>query len=255
MWEKFFNSWKESVSYLYPKPLALMLGLSFWSLVDLYIALFSAWFLPIALLVGLVLNIPSLLYSFYITLLARATRPSIELKNQTYWQRFEVADWVLYFTLVILLQVLYRLPHTNSYWYTSAIYSGLLRLFFLEGPPWLPGTESLGVLPIFLSPFVICWVFFMLDSRLTVWEYIKSFFRAGGMMIYNYPYFLAVYGVARLFLSGIHFISSPFIGSYPQLATIGWLLLVLVFLPYYVCVISNFYIKRIHEQFLVYYRG
>ncbi len=268
MWkfESYKASWIESFELLKWDSLKLLLLVSLRSLGSLYSSFLRAWFLPLALLVGLVLNWPRLVGAFYITFLVRAARPSIDLKNKDYWQQTVFADWILFFG-VLLMVYIPRLwsgqdlpsPFLKVVWY---IYDFVLRLFFLAGQVWLPGTELLGSSLVFLSPFIVVWILFMLDAKKEVWAYIKALGRAVLMLAYNYPFFLITYAVLRLAIAAGYMLSVPVsrygilipeIGVIPLVPLVGWIILLLVIIPYWVCVITNFYVKRLHEQFSLYY--
>lgn len=242
--------WKESLELLRPKNLSLLLLVSLKSLVQMYGALLSVWFIPILfLLAGLLLDLQSLVLAFYIMILAKAARPSVLQKGPAYWQQFEGAEWVLFFGLVILLQwpMFFSVNKLVQFGY-----NGFLRLLLLVGRTWLPGSGSLGILIPYISPFSILWVLFMLDARRTVGEYFFAFFRALTMFFTNYPFFILAYLVTRLIISLAYLSGLPF--TYETLPFIGWILLYGILIPYYVCVITNVYTKRIHEQFSLYYR-
>ncbi len=243
--------WKESIELLRPKNLSLLLLVSLKSLFQLYGALLSIWFIPVLfLLAGLLLDLQSLVLAFYITILVRAARPSILQKHLSYWKQFEVAEWILFVGILIFLQwpMFFSVNKVVQY-----SYEVFLRLLLLVGRTWLPGSEALGILIPYISPFSIIWVLFMLDSRRTVIEYIYAFFRALTMFFTNYPFFILAYLVLRLVISAGYLCSFLFQSS-EFLPFIGWVILYGLIIPYYVCVLTNVYIKRIHEQFSFYYK-
>ncbi len=244
-------SWKESLSLLVGKNLGMLLLLALRSTLSLYRALCYAWFLPTALLAGLVLNEKRLMFAFLVALYARATRPSLENKKVDYWRQFFIADWVIFFGLLGIVEG----PHflLSAQGYGIKFYNLLLKLFLLQGHAWLPGSEVLAELLLFFSPLVILWVLFILDARVSVSQYLKAFWRAVIMMVYNYPFFVIVFEIVRLTLAACYFIGNYFCSRCDGLPLIGWLILLFVFLPYYVCFITNMYIKRVHEQFNLYY--
>lgn len=243
--------WKESIELLRPKNLSLLLLVSLKSLFQLYGALLSIWFIPVLfLLAGLLLDLQSLVLAFYIMILAKAARPSVLQKRPAYWKQFEGAEWVLFFGLLILLQWQTFIPVNKVVQYG---YEFFLRLLLLVGRTWLPGSAALGILIPYISPFSILWVLFMLDSRRTVVEYFFAFFRALTMFFTNYPFFLLVYVALRLIISAGYLVSIP-LKSYETLPFIGWVVLYGLIIPYYVCILTNVYTKRIHEQFSLYYK-
>ena len=261
MWkiESYKASWLESFDLLKPDNIKLLLLVSVRSLISVYRSFLYAWFLPLALLVGLVLEIPRLIGAFYITLLVRAARPSMTYKRFNYWQQPVFADWIIFFGVLLLVYLpkLWTGRDLPSFflkvlWHT---YSLILRLFFLNGQTWFAGAEALGSMLIFLSPFIIIWGLFMLDAKTGVWSYIKAFGRAFLMLAYNYPFFLITYALLRIIIAIGYLLSAPFTESIPQLPLIGWVVLVVIIIPYWVCFLTNFYVKRVHEQFSLYYAG
>lgn len=258
MWkfELYKASWLESLEFL-KKDLGHILLVSLRSLMSLYRSLVYAWFLPITLLVGLALSIPLLLGAFYSTVLVRAARPSIDYKNSGYWQKLVFVDWIIFFGVLFLVQIPHYITESalpslleKILWYT---YDVILRLFFLAGQFWLPGAESLGSMMIFLSPFLILVILFMLDAKREIWPNIKAVGRAVLMLAYNYPFFLILYALFRIMLSVGYLLSFPLSWYVPQSAILGWIFFLLVLFPYWICVITNFYVKRLHEQFSFYY--
>jgi len=257
MWkfESYKASWLESFNLLKPENITLLLLVSLRSLLIVYRSLLYAWFLPLTLLVGLVLNMPRLLGAFYITVLTKAARPSMERKRVSYWQKPVFADWIIFFGVLILLnlpQLLAEMTHP-ALKVIRYIYDFALRLFFITGQVWFPGTETLGLLTVFLSPFVILWALFILDAQTGFSNYVKALGRAALMLSYNYPFFLIVYALLRIGLSAGYIIGQSLVGWVSQFSVVGWFLLLVVIIPYWVCFITNFYVKRVHEQFQLYY--
>ena len=242
------TSWKESLEVLKPQSLGKLALLSLRTLVQIYTAIPFAWFFPTALCAGLLFSNLSLLYAFYVVLIARAARPSVEYKRTQYWGHFMPTDWVL-FAFVYAYQAIPTFAVVSDNWYAKGLYHLLAKIFLLEGNSWLAGTPRFESIAPFLSPFIIVWVLFMLDAQKTVMQYIKSFFRALTMMIYNYPFFLITYTIIRLMLAG-----GFFLARYMQ-APLGWVLLLAVFFPLYIAFITVFYVKRLHEQFSLYYKA
>lgn len=249
--------WQESLDAFKPSQSKVLILVSLRAVKNLYKALLYAFFLPTTLLAGLVLGQKGLIGSFYITLIARAARPSIDLKKRHYWAEFNFVDWVVYIGL-LLNDLIYhiflsRADKSFLFYLLNKLHELLSRGLLISTMKWLPGTDALGALLPFMSPFVIIWVFFMLDSKKSVWEYIKALGRALLMMFYNYPFFLFTYLVLRIGCSLVCLASRPFTATYTYLPIIGWVVLIAVVIPFYVCFIMNFYVKKVHEQFGLYY--
>ncbi len=242
------TSWTESLEALKPQSLGKFILLALRTLMQVYTALPFAWFFPTALLAGVLFSNLSLIYAFYVVLVARAARPSVEYKRTHYWGHFMPTDWVI-FVFVYLWQALPSIAVVADNRYLLDLYHLLAKLFLLEGHEWFAGPPHFEAIAPFLSPFTIIWVLFMLDTQKTFIQYVKSFFRALGMMIYNYPFFLVTYAALRLTLAGGFFLS-----RYIP-APVGWLVLLAVVLPLYIAFITNFYVKRLHDQLGLYYRA
>ena len=254
--DAFKAAWKEALATCKPDTLGPLILVSLRALRDLYKALPYAWFLPTALLAALVLDVKSLMLAFYVTLIIRAARPSIDLKKLHYWQNINFVDWVVFFALLIAIEGIPALLHHRTGLVISSIYSYLLKGVFLGNNfSWLPGSSLLGVVTYFLSPLVILALLFLLDSRETVAAYIKAFGRAFLMLLYNYPFFLISYVALRLLITAVYLATQPFITTYKYLPHFGWALFFGLLLPFYFCFIMSFYVKKVHEQFGLYYRS
>jgi hypothetical protein len=257
MWniESYKVSWREAAE-IFRKDLGLLLLISLRTLGSLYRSLSHAWFLPLAFLVGLVLSLPLLVGSFYVVLLVRAARPSIEEKHRkSYWHKILFTDWYLFFGVALVGPVSQYLASQELYGATvlSVCYDLLLRLFFLSGRFWLPGSQTLGSMILFLSPLVILVVLFLLDAQQSIWAQVKAVGRALLMFVYNYPFFFLIYLLLRIILFACYLVAIPVAAYFPQCGLLGWIFFVLVGYPYYVAVLTNFYVKRLHDQFSWYY--
>lgn len=250
-------SWLESFDLLRHESMKMLLLVSLKTLITVYRSLLYAWFLPITLLIGLVLTIPRLLAAFYITLIIRAARPSMVYKDIRYWQQMSVADWILFFFVVSITALARLIVDPLSSLQTEQVmyylYQLVLKILFLAEHIWLPSSEQLWIIIPFLSPFLITWMLFLLDAKNSLWAPLESFGRSLIMNLYNYPFFLIVYAVFRALIEAGFFIITYLAPSLPYLFPIGVLILFGIAIPYWICLITNFYIKRLHEQFSIYY--
>lgn len=286
--EALVSSWRESIELLKPSSFGLLLLISLRTLLHTYRALTAAWFLPIAYSIGffafmfalhsffifrhvpLGADLPfaygpflafmelitgASLLVFYMSLMVRAARPSIDYKNAHYWLKREIAHWVLFTATLLLIPVAWFALSMVGSWMRVGLTFFFAKALLLRLHDWLPGAHVLGIVTTFLSPFVILWTLFMYDAQKTVWQYIRSFWRALLMLFYNYPFFFIIYELLRLLLAGFYLLSRPFVESYPSMYIIGWIVLFFLVIPYYVCLLTNVYVKRLHEQFSVYYRA
>lgn len=245
-------SWKESLRLLSLDSIKLLALVSLRTLLFLYSSLVYAWFLPLVLLVGIQLDLNVLIAAFYVSVLVKAARPSMELKHLAYWRTPLAADLTIFFGVLFLWYVPSLLFIDAPHWAT-VLYTFTLKFLQLAGPQWLPGTESFGMLLVFIAPLLILWVLFMLDAPVSLLSFMKAFGRALAMLLYNYPFFLAVYAVFRTALSFLYLVSMPVVSYVPQAELVGWLIFLGGIFPYWICFITNVYTKRLHEQFALYY--
>jgi hypothetical protein len=252
--------WKESLELLKPKNLSLLLLVSLKSFFQMYSALFSGWFIFLLFLLtvlflvlqslGLVIYLlQDVSLAFYIFILVKAARPSVLQKRGAYWTRFEWAPLIL-FSGIILLQLMHMIFFGQNIQY---LYSAFLWSIFWSNWWWLHGSHALAILVPYISPLSTLWVLFMLDARTSITEYIFAFFRALKLFFTDYPFFILTYLVLRLMIL-VGSLCSLLFHSSLVLPLIGWVVLYTVIIPYYLCVITNVYTKRIHEQFSRFYK-
>ena len=111
---------------------------------------------------------------------------------------------------------------------------------------------------IFLTALVSFFTLFFLDSRNKIGDLFLSFRRSLRMAKYNYPFcFIMSIILFSLFLINIFIIAIIAIGFadahiYDLLAM--YKILNVLFLPIVISFFTNFYIKRLHDQFNVYFR-
>lgn len=280
-------SWQESLALCKPKTLGLLLLVSLRTLLTAYRAILYAWSLPLMYIVGLIAFIyleawyfgsptPAtageltsavaqifswgtfifyyLIMVLYLTIVARAARPSIDYKNASYWRSREMVGWVIFAASLTGISLLAFLP---SFYLPTINGVALLAYLFFKGvlfQIWPVEKQVLRIAIFNLTPLLILWILFMLDARKTVGQYALSLWRAFLMLFYNYPFFFIVYASLRLGI-GITFLLSRHFALQQPWHIIGWLALFIVIIPYYVCFLTNVYVKRLHEQFAVYYRG
>lgn len=148
----------------------------------------------------------------------------------------QVGSLEQYITNIPLLSYILQLKGMFFFWYISMLYF------------WMP----LILLPAFLFS-----VLFFADSEGSIREWFNSLWRGVKMVFYNWPFcfislvvFLLIgagilmlsYSLARLLLS---------VTEYFSVAGILFLCLV----PFMVTYFKNFYIKRVHDQFKLYFPG
>ena len=227
------QAWGDSLSLLKLKHLKLFLLVTLKSIIDTYKVLLKYWWwlLVLSILCGIVFfkyglraswlawNIQ--LWSYQILEFATlvAARPSLEQKNCAYFRRYMVN-----FLPVALL------------------------LLLLPKQIW----------PMGLSPIYSFTVLFFLDSSKTIEDFFISFFRAIKMFIYNLPLLIIIAFVPlNLPLEVLRHINissllTPGITLFHISAVLD--IIRTLYIPVYVCLYTNIYIKKLHDQFDLYFK-
>jgi len=260
------QTWKESLSLFLPQNLKLFSLVTLKAVIQTYktwfcyfgwaIALFlcidgmfPALHAPgfifaspfsLALSSGMILRLIGwslLLFSLYLTV-----RPSLLKKTFKYFIGY--AKYFIYFFLISLI----------------ITWVNLLFLFLMySGSPTHAYGMGMSALLIFIGMFLLD-----SDGRFVSTEY--SIFRGFKMFIYNYP-FCVIVGIffmafmhlgAKLFVMGalalVKLLAPTAISTDPVFALeFAERIFYLLALPIPVCFIANYYIKKVHDQFTLYF--
>lgn len=281
------SSWKESLKILLPKNLRLFTLVTIKAVGETYRALPYRWW-GVSLLFGFLIVYTSVyagdkvlcsgvpcyeipfrmfrlavfvgfLFWFFFVVCA-AARPSVMLKDRAYYRSFHVAfekSLILFFTITLawwgisyaLMQIAQKLFfHGESF---SLLQSGMATLSQLLLLPY-SGDFALSdffvsIMNVLLSwgPLYIVTTLFMLDRcsiRKTVQKSIV-------MIVHNYPLFIAIRGLMALLFWAIKSIFNNM--PLHALLTAGMVLyslVIFVVMPIVVTLVSNIYIKRIHDE-------
>lgn len=240
------QSWLESLKALAPSRLLVSAFLLRTTLMHMLTAWRTApWVLVSVLLCVLIAaytrNISALSILYYsvwalVTLLiTSATRASVVYKNNRYF--------------------IYTLAHA------SIIIPVLVLIFMLVLPVINNSVHATLFVSRFISSFLISWVvfavLFWLDAQTTAQDYLVSGVRAGILVIYNYPFCFGAYLMLSLLIGLVNLISA-FLGldadAIPLLRVIIRMAGLMGSYIVYIAMLTNFYIKRVHDQFTLYYQ-
>lgn len=94
-----------------------------------------------------------------------------------------------------------------------------------------------------LFPIGVLWSFFWFDVRFGLYTFLLSLVRAIKMFIYNLPFFLIVLIIPFFLFSLMKMLVSGTFIVYIEI----------FFSIFYICLFANFYIKRLHDQFKLYF--
>ncbi len=263
----FLRSWKESISLFAPKQFKLFSLVTIKSIFESYkyIILHFGWLFAITALLDLsysqfclYLNYLCLLplIGWFVTIFGMylIIRPSIKRKGWSYykdnWLKF---IYFMFFSIIAYSIPLAMLSAANKIVYLTQNIHTLF--YFLLLPVLLIPILVTFLMPpnlivLYVSPLLTFLILFILDGDGSIKNVLQSVVRALKMMIYNYPFCILIFilfvicsvsytvFIARWF--GVDsFLLSPIVSN--------------AFLPIPLCILTNFYIKRVHDQFGLYY--
>lgn len=265
----FFRSWRDSLSLFLPKNAKLFFLVTLKTIIESYkIILRDLWWL-FALSFGLELiysryfpqNIIfclAALLSWFITIFIMylIIRPSMKRKEWEYYNDY----WRYFFCFICFSVLAYIIPYGLLYFGSKiAIWTQKVHmLFYLILVPFLliPLLLSFLVHPallsIYASPLLAFVILFFLDTPGMVKDAFKSMARGFKMILYNYPFCFLIF---LLFFAGsllsqwivLHFFGPCSVAAH-LISPISNLLL-----PIPLSILTNFYTKRTHEQYGLYY--
>lgn len=175
------------------------------------------------------------LIAFTVTFLIAAIRPSVALKNNYYFDQFMII--AIYAWIGMLL------------WQALPLF--ILDSFSFFSNQIIASTVIYDVCFSFfayaLSPLFIIWLLFLCDTLLSYDPlfFLKSLSQAVKMFVFNYPFYFVIYYVFWIMLSLLCWLSQSLL--YTQELGVLFLTFLLT-VPLYICLLTNFYIKRLHEQ-------
>jgi hypothetical protein len=253
------QAWIDSLSLLKPKNLKLFLLVTLKSVTDTYKILLKYWWWLFGIIIGcfvvsylrddsvmgirnfsvqdglLVIDyswtekLSAWVYQVLLFATIVATRSSLEQKDCTYFRRY-----MIYFLLIVPLLFIVPL----KFWPTSMspLYFFAL-LFFLDSPKRLLYLQK-------INGHRAC-------------DLLFSVIRALKMIIYNFPLLLCI-GLAIRILEdtfGYLFISPLLVSGVPLFRIFRIFHIIgVALLPVSVCLYTNIYIKKLHDQFDLYFK-
>jgi hypothetical protein len=202
------------------------------------------------------------IYHFLVILMAvfcvyLVVRASIAPKGFAYYRghlRYFPGFLILSFLFLSLMWLIY----IGCYYLASLFvfyFTGTIIIFSI---PFLFLMPSY-IFPFYLSPIIFFTILFYLDSNGSIVQVFKSLVHGFKMAIYNYPFcilnfIILLLGtlIGNLIIFFIDLYLIQFLGFYMGYITtlfklIPWCL------PIPLCFFTNFYTKRIHDQFDLYY--
>jgi hypothetical protein len=173
-----------------------------------------------------------------------AIRPSVKQKNYHYYFSYILQYIFFIFFLIVIGQIIW--------FFFSFIRPNLqlllMKIIFLYPAPL--ETEMIRY-----SPIGIFAAYFYLDSNGSFINSIKCWWRGLKMVFYNYPFLIITMITMYIFLMEI-FPRIPFIDVFFFIKYVGPILgLFVTWLAYilFAAIFNNFYLKRVHENYELYF--
>lgn len=226
------HTWKESFALFVPKNLKLFLLVTLKSIIDTYTILLKYWWF---LYVGL--------FFMYTPLFKKLVDMWINVVGgRTISFKIIAGEIILFHILILLVTFLaarpstwlknyaYFLRYLASFWYLIIF----VFLFYMVG---------INKIPMMLLLFML-YILFLFDSDGSIINIGWSFVRAIKMLIYNLPLFVIIEILLQGFSRGFLFL---------QLDFLLYMILMVIMLPIFVCLITNIYVKKLHDQSELYF--
>lgn len=236
-------AWKDSLMVFKPGNLKLFSLVTLNSLVKTYQVWLRYWGWLILASIGCAYYLPQaaplVTIIIYITMFL-SVRPSVKIKNWDYFMDYlphafyitvwKVATpWLFWLSMVALKMMI---THVRT-----LIYAQLFAYMFLT-----------VVFYLWINNFYTLLLF---DSAGTLSDAVKNLFRAAKMFFYNLPFCIVITGlVIPLVWVGNYLVpNSPIFGLYILHVLFEFLIL----LPLFANIVTNFYVKKVHEQYSLYF--
>ena len=220
-----FQAWRDSVSLLKPKNLKLFVLVTLKSIIDTYKVLFFYWWWLLVIIIGCFIE------------------PYIWAMNSVTYAYLEIISFFAYQMLLFACLLATRpslMPKDCAYFRSHTVYFAPIALI-LAFFPMLVWPNSLSLLYLLM-------VLFFLDSdkKILSKDWLLALWNSFIMFIYNYPLF---------FIVGIFFYAPVYcFYSYVYLTLLMANIIGALLIPIAVCAYTNIYIKKLHDQFDLYFK-
>jgi hypothetical protein len=270
-----FPAWRDSLTILQPKNFKLFFLVTLKTMVDTFkVWIKYFWWLPLIEFVMpyvwvSIYGVPrffsnpwlsiaaSLLMSmlWFVSILL-AARPSVAIKNCAYFRSY---IWrIIYIAPVSILMDMVTSYAMGKFFYpyigtASGMSVSLAAAVFL-----------MGVINWSVKVYIIDYALFVLDTDASIKQVFKSLLYALKMVVYNYPFYIVLYIVHAAIKMGQHVLFQQIEVWYYR-ATMEPVSIILMVIHYsnvlifglltffLYCLLINFYIKKLHYQFTLYF--
>lgn len=261
------QSWKDSLRIFLPVNFKLFFLVTLKTIIQVYKKLFTHfwWLLVVTAIsdyayaryapqafwygLGLLFLWLMLLFCMYLVI-----RPSIKKKGFEYYIQYgKHFIYFLFFSLFIFIIPNIYIAFANRIAFLVAHLSRalyILMLPFLLFPIFITFFITLDFLFTYVSPLLTFTILFLLDSDGSFKNAFRSLKRACKMVCYNYPFCFIFFAFFFLITLGLYKVSAVLFGT--QMYALSPVLAMLL-LPIPLCILNNFYVKRLHDQFTLYF--
>ncbi|TET06551.1 hypothetical protein E3J79_01805 [Candidatus Dependentiae bacterium] len=264
------QSWKESLLIFKPTNFKLFFLVTVKSIWETYKILFRYfWWLILVLLTVpfhrtalglLIMYMGPLLFTYIVVLIVRS---SVSLKNWGYFGKYILSYYIIPFLVIVLAFFSYysRILFNRPSGLTPFIsFSQIITFVFsvpiqyiLSDLSRFNQVELSIFFQLLISPFVVLFTLFYLDSDKGFRSIMLSLIRSIKMIIFNYPAYFIMYSVIFLFLNLFWNILFKYL--FVELAWNICFYSTIFLIPIPICIFTNLYIKQVHEQFSLYFGG
>ncbi|HML19301.1 MAG TPA: hypothetical protein PKD74_01865 [Candidatus Dependentiae bacterium] len=214
------DSWKDSIAFFEKKNVSMFFLVTLKAIQTTYAQIIKYLGIPLCLLIALDICVPqksfNIFHMLFFVFMYLTLRSSVEKKTWHYYKKYCVHGICLLAWLMVIFFVLSKI----GYWWWSLI-----------------------------TMIVTFAIFFFLDSKPSLKNFIYAHTRAIKMVIYNAPVSLLV-GVLLMVLWVLYMALVKILSYYIVIPIADASML---FMPIEAAVLSNLYIKWFHEQFDLYY--
>jgi len=214
------DSWKDSIAFFEKKNVSMFFLVTLKTIQTMYAQIIKYLGIPLCLLIAFDIYVPqksfNIFHMLFFVFMYLTLRSSVEKKTWHYYKKYCVHGICLLAWLTVIFFVLSKI----GYWWWSLI-----------------------------TMVVTFAIFFFLDSKLSLKNFIYAHARAIKMVIYNAPVSLLV-GALLMVLWSLYMALIKILSSYIVIPIADASML---FMPIEAAVLSNLYIKWFHEQFDLYY--
>jgi hypothetical protein len=265
-------AWRDSLTILQPKNLKLFFLVTLKTMVDT----FKVWIKYFWWLLILQFVMPQVWLSLYGTTsffsniwfkaaasifvsmlwfvsILLAARPSVAFKNCAYFRS--------YIWRIIYIMPISVLMDMGTGYLMNTIFYPHIGIPYGITPALLGAILVMGILNWSAKIYIINYALFVLDSDASIKQVVQSLLYALKMVAYNYPFYIIVYIVHGLLSIGNHLLFLQLTKLlWSETDSIGMLvinycnMLVFALLTFFLyCFLINFYIKKLHDQFTLYF--